>query len=148
MTHNLITRSIAIGCDHAGLDLKEFIKAELSAIGVNVIDCGTNSNESVDYPDYAKKVANSIINQETQMGILICGTGIGISIAANRFPEIRCALCHDVDTSRITRQHNNSNIIAIGARNTDANTAIACIKAFLSTEFEGGRHQQRIDKMS
>jgi len=139
---------IALGCDHAGLELKNIISDFLKSNNYVVNDFGTNDADSVDYPDFAQNVAKSIINSESDFGILVCGTGIGISIAANRFSEIRAANCCTVEMAELSRQHNNANIIALGARIIDKETALDCVKAFLTTDFEGGRHQRRIDKMS
>ncbi len=143
-----ITKTIAIASDHAGCELKDAVKAELEAMGISVIDLGTNGNESVDYPDYGEKLAQSIINNQAEMGVAICGSGIGISIAANRHRQIRAALCHDEQTAALARQHNDANILALGARILDEQTALSCIRQFFTTEFEGGRHQRRVDKLS
>lgn len=143
-----MSKNIAIGCDHAGLNLKKTILDFLISSGYKVNDFGTNNTDSVDYPDYAQAVAKSIIDKTSSIGILICGTGIGISIAANRFKEIRAANCHNVETAKLSRQHNNANVLALGARIIDEKTALDCVKTFLKTEFEGGRHQKRIDKFS
>jgi len=143
-----MTNKIAIGCDHAGPELKKAISDFLISSGYEVNDFGTNNLDSVDYPDYAKSVAQSIMKSESDLGILICGTGIGISIAANRFKEIRAANCCTVEMAELSRQHNNANVLVLGARIIDKDTAINCVKTFLDTEFEGGRHQKRIDKMS
>ncbi len=144
----IIARTIAIACDHAGPPLKTKIKKTLEAMGATVLDFGTDGTESVDYPDYAEKVVQAILNGKAQMGVLICGSGIGISIAANRHRKIRAALCHSEETARLARAHNNANVLALGARIVDEPTALACVQAFFTTEFEGGRHQERVDKMS
>jgi ribose 5-phosphate isomerase B len=143
----LIAHNIAIGCDHAGPALKSKVTALLTELGANVINLGTDGDESVDYPDFGQAVAQAVIDGKAEMGVLICGSGIGISIAANRFADIRCALCHDANTATLSRLHNNANVIALGARIVDEATALDSIKAFFTTEFEGGRHQKRIDKM-
>lgn len=138
---------IVIGCDHGGFAYKDPIIAVLKELGHEVIDVGTNSSASVDYPVYAKKAATEIQEGRADRGILICGTGIGISIAANKCKGIRAALCHDHLTAQLTRQHNDSNIVAFGARVIGIEVAIDIVKTFLSTEFEGGRHKNRVDQM-
>lgn len=143
-----IVNTIAVACDHAGTELKSLILAELRSMGAAALDFGTDGSESVDYPDFADKVAQAIHTGKAQMGVLICGSGIGISIAANRNRDIRAALCHSVDTATLARQHNNANVLVLGARVVDKPTATACVRAFFTTAFEGGRHQRRIDKMS
>lgn len=139
---------IAIASDHGGLELKQLLTKELETKGFEVLNLGTNSTESVDYPDYADKMADAIKNGRAERGILICGTGIGISIAANRYPELRAALVHDAFTTRMAREHNNANVLALGGRTTGIEIAKDCLNVFLETEFEGGRHQNRISKMS
>lgn len=136
---------IALASDHAGFALKEKIKVHLSAH--EITDLGTHSEDSVDYPDFGKKLAENIAAGESDVGILVCGSGIGISIAANRNPAVRCALCHSAETASLARQHNNANVIALGARIIDEATAIAAVDAFLATDFEGGRHQGRVNKL-
>lgn len=139
---------IGIASDHAGYNLKSAIIANFQE-QYQFIDFGCNNSQtSVDYPDFAQKLCNSYIKQEFDLGILICGSGIGISIAANRFLEIRAALCSDCTTATLARQHNNANVLCLGARIIDQNQAFAIIKSFLEAKFLGGRHQQRIDKMS
>ncbi|HEY9187176.1 MAG TPA: ribose 5-phosphate isomerase B [Ignavibacteria bacterium] len=138
---------IAIGSDHAGYEFKERIKKLLEELGEKYIDFGTHSNESCDYPDYAKKVAQSILNKECTKGILICGTGIGMSIAANRFKGIRAAVCLNEYMAKVSRTHNNSNILAIGERTTPWVEVQRIVKVWLNSEFEGGRHLNRIEKM-
>jgi ribose 5-phosphate isomerase B len=139
---------IAIACDHAGIELKDILAADLRAAGFTVLDLGTNGPESVDYPDFADKLAGAIKAGEATRGVLICGTGIGISIAANRHRHIRAAVVHNTTSTRLARQHNDANVIAIGARLTGSEVARDCLKTFLETEFEGGRHQRRIDKLT
>ena len=137
---------IVIGCDHGGFDLKEVIKLFLSNdLKVAVDDVGTFSTDSVDYPDIGMKVAKKVQSKEFERGILLCGTGIGMSIVANRFPKIRAALCHDTYTARMSREHNNSNILVIGARITEENIAKEMVRIWLTTKFQGGRHQRRLD---
>lgn len=137
---------IAIACDHGGYALKEAIKASF-ADKVEFIDLGANSIDSVDYPEYGQAVAKAIINGDVMRGILICGTGIGISIAANRFSEIRAAVCTDVTMTRLTRAHNDANVLALGARIIGEEVAFDIVDAFLTTKFEGGRHLNRIKKL-
>lgn len=139
---------IALAADHGGVEIKAILKAELVGSGFEVLDLGTNSTESVDYPDFADLMADAIKNNDADRGVLICGTGIGISIAANRHKHIRAALCSSATDARLAREHNDANVIALGARTMGDVLIIDCVKAFLSTQFEGGRHQRRIDKMS
>ena len=135
---------IAIGSDHGGYKLKEEIKKYLSEIGIEYKDFGTDSEERTDYPIYAKRVAESIQNKECDKGILICRSGIGMSIVANKFKGIRCAACHDEYTAKYAKLHNNSNILAIGADDVTTNEAICILRMWLATEFEGGRHEERL----
>ncbi len=139
---------IYIGCDHGGFALKQeifkYIKEDLAE---EIEDLGCYDTSSVDYPDYAEKVCRKVI-AENAKGILICGTGIGISIAANKIPGIRCALCSEPFSAEMTRRHNNANVLAMGGRTVGTELAKSIVKAFLSTEFEGGRHQKRLDKIS
>jgi ribose 5-phosphate isomerase B len=139
---------IAIGADHAGYEEKENIKKVLDEIGVEYIDLGTNSLDSVDYPDYGKAVGEAVINGKAEEGIVVCGSGIGISIAANKVKGIRAALVWNEETAMLARQHNNANVLAIGARTTPKGTIPNIIKAWFNAKFEGGRHQNRIDKIS
>ena len=138
---------IAIGCDHGGFELKEHIKKHLDEIGEEYKDYGTYSEESVDYPDCAAPVCKAIQDKTADKGILICGTGIGISIAANKHKGIRAALCSDVYSAKMTKQHNNANIICLGGRVTGRELAFMIVDTWLATEFEGGRHAQRIAKI-
>lgn len=138
---------IAIGNDHAGVEFKNIIKEHLRKQGHEVINVGTDTLDSVDYPDIAKEVSELVINEKVNYGILICGTGIGISIAANKIHGIRAALCNNEFTARLSRQHNNANIIALGARVLGDELAKACVDTFLNTEFEGGRHAKRVGKI-
>jgi ribose 5-phosphate isomerase B len=138
---------IAIGSDHAGFSLKEAVKKHLEKKGIEFKDFGTYSQESCDYPDIAKDVALAVKNEEFTFGILICGTGIGISIAANKVRGIRAALCHDTFSAKAARAHNNANILAMGARVIGEGLACEIVDAFLASNFEGGRHQRRIDKI-
>lgn len=137
---------LVIGGDHAGLELKSILIRALEADNYEILDCGTFSTESVDYPDFAEKVAALVLKQKI-MGIIICGTGIGISIAANKIPGIRAALCYNLETARLAREHNDANIIALGARMLDTQMAIDIVKTFLATEFAAGRHQRRVEKI-
>ena len=137
---------IAIACDHGGYDLKEAIKLHYAG-RLEFVDLGTDSKDSVDYPDYAKSMAESIIDGKVDGGILICGTGIGTSIAANRYPQIRAALCTDTTMALRTRLHNDANVLALGARIIGNEVAFDIIDIFLSTSFEGGRHEVRINKL-
>ena len=143
-----VQNSIILASDHAGLALKATLTKALEKEGIAVHDLGTYSESSVDYPDFAKQLADSIRTGVSDRGILICGSGIGMSMAANRYPYIRAALCHNVETASLARQHNNANVLVLGARIISEATALACMEAFLHTNFEGGRHQARIDKFS
>jgi ribose 5-phosphate isomerase B len=138
---------LMIGADHAGFELKEFILKILSAKGIRWEDVGTFNDESVDYPDFAFKVARAVSSGLVKKGILICGTGIGMSITANRLPKVRAALCNDLYTVRMARSHNNANILALGSRVVGSGLAQAIVLTFLETPFEKGRHLRRIKKM-
>lgn len=137
---------IVIGCDHAAYDLKEKIKALLIEKGIKVEDVGTHSEDSVDYPDFGAKVASMVSRGEFERGILLCGSGIGMSMVANRFPHVRAALCGDLFAAIMSRRHNNSNILVLGARVIGDALASELVKVWLETPFDGGRHQLRIDK--
>jgi ribose 5-phosphate isomerase B len=139
---------VAIAADHAGFDLKAALVAELEALGYAPLDLGTRDRESVDYPDLADALARALAEDRARRGILACGSGIGMSIAANRHPAIRAALCHDGLTARLARQHNDANVLVLGARLIGPDTAKDCLKIFLSTAFEGGRHARRVAKVS
>ena len=139
---------IAIGSDHAGFWLKEELKKCLQKRGLEYKDFGTHGKESVDYPDYALPVAESVASGECDRGILICGTGIGISIAANKVPGVRCALCSDSYSARMTRQHNDSNILALGGRTLGLDLATDIMGVWLETGFLGGKHQLRLNKLT
>lgn len=138
---------LAIASDHAGYDLKERIKNRFSE-HVEWLDLGTNSEDSVDYPDFGKAMGEAIKGGEVQNGILICGSGIGISIAANRYPEVRAALCVTPEMARLARQHNDANVLVLGARLINLPIAIDIVQNFLVEKFEGGRHQRRVEKLS
>lgn len=142
------SEAIVIASDHAGYELKEVLKQELTTMGYRVLDLGTGSTESVDYPDFGRAAAEAIADGRSSRGIIVCGTGIGISIAANRHPGIRAALCHDVETARLGREHNDANLLALGGRTTDPETAKACLKTFLETPYDGGRHEPRVAKLA
>jgi ribose 5-phosphate isomerase B len=137
--------TIAIGCDHAGFSHKAPILAYLKKAGYAVIDCGTNGTESVDYPNFGHQVATAVSTGEATFGIVLCGSGNGINMTVNKHPQLRCALCWKTEIASLARQHNNANAIAIPARFVSKRLAVAMVKAFLTTEFEGGRHQKRVD---
>ncbi|MEJ2026090.1 MAG: ribose 5-phosphate isomerase B [Limibacillus sp.] len=139
--------TILIASDHAGYEMKQHLAAHLRAKGFQVEDLGTEGTESVDYPDFGIALAEAVAAGKAPRGVLVCGTGIGISIAANRNPAVRAALCSDVTSARLSRQHNDANEIALGARLIGPETAVQCLDAFLETPFEGGRHQRRVDKL-
>ena len=139
---------IALACDHGGLELKEEIKKHLDARGLAYRDFGTNSTESCDYPDYAAPAAKAVASGECERGILVCTTGIGVSITANKVKGVRCALLSDLMSARLTRQHNDSNIMALGAGVVGTKLALEIVDTWLDTPFEGGRHQRRIDKIA
>ncbi len=139
---------IAIGNDHVAVELKNHIKAYIEAKGHTVVNFGTDSTDRADYPVYGLKVAKAVASGECDLGVLICGTGIGISLAANKVKGIRAAVCSEPYSARLTRQHNNANIIAFGARVVGQSVAEMIVDEFLSAEFEGGRHQRRIDMIS
>lgn len=139
---------IAIGADHAGFSLKEQLRDWLREQGHEVDDLGTESGESTDYPDYAGAVAREVIEGKAERGILVCSTGVGMSIAANKVPGVRAALAMNADEVRLTRAHNDANVLTLGARYTDASTAETLIGIFLQTAFDGGRHQRRLSKIA
>jgi ribose 5-phosphate isomerase B len=139
---------IALASDHAGFALKTELAKVLIEWGHDVVDLGTDGTDSVDYPDFGEKLAQYISTGDAQRGVLVCGTGIGISIAANRHAAIRAAVCHDVTSARMSRLHNDANVLALGERLIGVETAKDCLKVFLETSFEGGRHQRRVDKLS
>ena len=139
--------TIAIACDHGGYDLKEIIK-KYYADQYDFMDLGTNSPDSVDYPEYGQALARVITEGKVKRGIVICGTGIGISIAANRFSEVRAADCTNTTMARLTRQHNDANVLALGARLVGLEVVFDIVDTFMNTEFEGGRHKLRVGKLS
>lgn len=139
---------IIIGSDHGGLTLKKALNSYLQRRGFSVTDAGTDSDASVDYPDFGQKVAETVIAGEAELGILICGTGIGMSIAANKIPGIRAALVTDVFMARMAKEHNNANVLVLGGRVLDEQKACDLVGAWLDATFEGGRHQCRLDKIT
>ena len=140
-------RKISLSSDHAGFRLKESIKKFLIKKKFLVLDLGPKDDRSVDYPDYAKKLAKNMISKKSNTGILVCGSGIGMAMSANRFKKIRAAVCYNVKSAKLSRSHNNANIIAIGSRLTNKNLALKLIMIFLRTKFDGGRHKRRINKI-
>ncbi|MGI8930906.1 MAG: ribose 5-phosphate isomerase B [Sphingomicrobium sp.] len=139
---------IALAADHAGFELKDALAQWLREAGHEVSDLGTNGPDSVDYPDFGAMLANAVASGEAERGIAICGSGIGISIAVNRNPKCRCARVDDPLSARLAREHNDANVLALGARLIGSDMARACVTAFLGTEFSGGRHQRRVDMLS
>ncbi len=138
---------ISIGCDHGGFALKEQVAEHLKQLGHEVVDCGTYSTDSCDYPEFGAKAARMVADGQCQRGVVICTTGIGISISANKVKGIRCALCMNTDMAMMTRKHNDANMIAMGAKYVTPQLAFEMVDIFLSTDFEGGRHQIRVDKL-
>ena len=139
--------TVALAADHAGFPLKETLKGDLAARGFDVLDLGTDSTSSVDYPDFADRMAAALKQGRARRGVIVCGTGIGISIAANRHRHIRAGVVHDATTARLTRLHNNANVLCLGARIVGLDVAKDCLRVFLETDFEGGRHQNRVAKL-
>ena len=139
---------IAVACDHGGLQLKRALVRYLESKGHEVIDFGTDSEESCDYPDFALPAAEAVASKRCECGIVVCGAGIGVSIAANKVPGIRCAHCHDTYSAKYTRMHNDANMLAFGQRVIGEGLMLEIVDAFLSTSFEGGRHQRRLDKIA
>ena len=140
-------KKICISSDHAGFKLKENIKDFLIKKNLSIIDLGPINENSVDYPDYAKKVSNRVKSKKSEIGILVCGSGTGMAISANKTKEIRAAVCYNLKSTRLSRQHNNANIIALGSRLIKKNNALKLISVFLQTKFEGGRHLRRVKKI-
>lgn len=138
---------IALASDHAGYALKTELKEELERQGLEVLDLGTHGPESVDYPDFGHAMGQALEEARAQRGVLVCGSGIGISIAANRHPGVRAALCHDETSARLARAHNDANVLALGARLIGPEVAKSCLAVFLATDFEGGRHAKRVAKL-
>ena len=140
--------TIAIASDHAGFELKGTVRAELEAMGHKVLDLGTDGPESVDYGDFADALAEALRDGRAARGVVICGTGIGISIAANRHRHVRAALCHEASSARLARAHNDANVLVLGARLIGVEVVKDCVRAFFTTAFEGGRHGRRVAKLS
>ncbi|CAN5141818.1 ribose 5-phosphate isomerase B [soil metagenome] len=140
--------TIAVASDHAGFDLKEILKSDLQHAGYAVLDLGTNSTASVDYPDFGVAMGDAIAAGKAEKGVLVCGSGIGISIAANRNPKVRAVLAHDATSARLSREHNDANVVAFGQRLIGTEVAREVLKVFLATPFEGGRHAGRVAKLS
>lgn len=150
MSESLLARAgdtIAIASDHAGVELKAVLARNLAGLGFTVLDLGPATTESVDYPDFGHALAQSIAAGKAKAGVAICGSGIGISIAVNRHAGLRAALVHDEAAAKLARQHNNANVLALGARGTPPNVAWGILKTFLATKFEGGRHARRVEKL-
>ncbi len=144
----MCSETVAIANDHAGVELKALLVKDLEALGLRVLDLGANTAESVDYPDFAVRVVEAIVNGAADRGVLICGTGIGMGMAANRTRGIRAAVCHDAVSARLAREHNDANVLALGARTLGPEVARDCLKVFLSTAFDGGpRHVRRLQKL-
>ncbi len=146
-TNTLPPLAVAFGADHAGVALKDALADALRAEGFAVHDLGTSGTDPVDYPDFAYRVAAAVADGTVQLGVLVCGTGIGMAIAANRNPAIRCAVAHDVTSARLSRAHNNANVLALGARVIGSAVALDCLHAFIGTGFDGGRHAPRVAKL-
>lgn len=140
-------RKIAIGSDHAGFEAKERAKQEIAALGIEVEDKGTDSLESVDYPDFAASVARTVASGEVERGVLLCGSGNGVCMAANKIAGVRAAVSWSEETARLARQHNDANVLCVGARFIEPDLTARIIRAFLETEFEGGRHERRVEKI-
>ncbi len=138
---------IAVASDHGGVALKEIVKKHLQERGYEVLDLGTDSTESVDYPVYGKACGEAVAGGKADLGVVVCGTGIGISIAANKVKGVRCGLCTSVEMAKLTKQHNNANILALGGRTTAPDLALEITDAWLDTEFEGGRHERRTNML-
>ena len=144
---NTIFKTVCIASDHAGYDLKEAIKDHLINKNISIFDMGPYNDQSVDYPDYAKKLGNRIKLKKSDVGILVCGSGTGMAITANKIKSIRAAVCYNLKSTRLSRQHNNANILALGSRLTKKKLSLKLVDVFLNTKFEGGRHLKRIRKI-
>jgi len=144
---NSLFKKVCIASDHGGFNLKETIKDHLIKKNISIIDLGPFENKTVDYPDYAKKVANRIKTKKSDAGILVCGSGTGMAISANKTKTIRAAVCYNVNSTRLSREHNNANIISLGARLTSKKLSLKLVNIFLKTKFEGGRHIKRVNKI-
>ena len=140
--------AVALACDHAGVALKQELRAALERAGRSVVDLGTDGPDSVDYPDFADRMAEALAEGRASLGVLLCGSGIGISIAANRHRHVRAALCHDATTARLAREHNDANVLVLGSRVVGVQTALDCLEVFLATPFAGGRHARRVSKLA
>tara|TARA_Y100000816_G_C25962085_1_gene502035 strand:- start:236 stop:706 length:471 start_codon:yes stop_codon:yes gene_type:complete len=140
-------KKVSLSSDHAGYKLKEKIKKSLIKKKIKIIDLGPKTDSSVDYPDFAKKVARNILSKRSNIGILVCGSGTGMAMSANKFKKIRAAVCYNKASTRLSRLHNNANILALGSRLTNKSTALKLVNIFLSTKFEGGRHLRRVKKV-
>jgi ribose 5-phosphate isomerase B len=140
-------KKVCIASDHGGFSLKEAIKDHLIKKNISIIDLGPSENKTVDYPDYAKKVANRIKAKKSDVGILVCGSGTGMAISANKTKTIRAAVCYNINSTRLSREHNNANIISLGARLTSKKLSLKLVNIFLKTKFEGGRHLKRVNKI-
>lgn len=143
-----MSKLVAVGCDHAGVELKKAVAAMLEKRGFQVQDFGTHDGASVDYPDFASEVSRRVGRGEAAFGVLVCGTGIGMSIVANKYRGVRAALCHTEFEARATRQHNDANVLCLGERVVGMGLGVAIAEAFFDTQFEGGRHQRRLDKIA
>ena len=143
----ILFKKVCIGSDHAGFRLKEIVKNFLISKNISIIDLGPYNENSVDYPDFAKKVSNRINTKKSDAGILVCGSGTGMAITANKTKGVRAAVCYNLKSTRLSRQHNDANIIALGSRLTKKNLSLKLVSTFIKTEFEGGRHQKRIKKI-
>ena len=144
---NFLFKKVCIASDHGGFILKETIKDYLISQNISIFDLGPFNNKTVDYPDYAKKLANRMKAKKSDIGILVCGSGTGMAISANKIKTIRAAVCYNTKSTRLSRQHNNANIIALGARLTKKNISLKLVEIFLKTKFEGGRHLRRVKKI-
>ena len=140
-------KTIAVGADHGGYKLKQELTKQLQKMGFTVLDFGTDNVDAVDYPDIAEFVVSALLNGKAEQGVLVCGSGIGMSIAANRHKGIRAALCNDEDSAELARQHNDANILVLGERLTELSVAKQCVKKFFLSDFQGGRHQRRVKKL-
>ena len=143
----MMPQIVAIGADHAGYELKGVLKRDLADMGVEVLDLGANSSDPVDYPDVGQAVASTVADGKAGLGVLICGTGIGMTIAANRHHRVRAALCRSAEDAEMARRHNDANVLALGARTTTTAAARECLKVFLTSDFGGGRHAKRVAKL-
>lgn len=139
---------IAVASDHAGFELKQLVADHLRAVGHSVVDLGTNDTTSVDYPDYGAAIGRAVVDDQAELGVAVCGSGIGICIAANKIAGVRAATVHDVTSARLTRLHNNANVMCLGERFIGPQVALDAVDAFVGGEFEGGRHTRRVDKIT